>query len=176
MSYPPLLPTVGHRSGEGHACKDAKVMVVCHSQICIGGKLDLDGGRGMRQRMKALENGINMMSDKDRRLGKRDNVGTFVAMGKTVPWAHANGSMNDIGDNCSIQGWHMESQNHPITTATMTWDAKPAPANRMMAHLVSDMKGDGQQALELLVLMEKMLMRHCVTSSQRPCACDQIPH
>ena len=35
--------------------------------------------------MKALENGINMMSAKDRRLGKRDNVGTFVAVGKTVP-------------------------------------------------------------------------------------------
>ena len=66
-------------------------------------------------------------------------------------------------DNSSIQGWHMESQNHPITTATVTWDAKPAPANRMMAHLVSNMKGDGRRTLELLIMMEKMLMRHCVT-------------
>ena len=66
-------------------------------------------------------------------------------------------------DNHSIQGWRMESWNHPITTATATWDAKPAPANRMMAHLVSDMKGDGQWALELLIMMEKMLMRHRVT-------------
>ena len=57
----------------------------------------------MRQRTKVLENGINMMSAKDRRLGKRDNVGTFVAAGETVPRARANGSMKDIGDVSTLE-------------------------------------------------------------------------